>query len=288
MRGGVFGYGLSHDVRECYRLYKARDPKKQPSSITAKLFRRAYAHDPDTVKIHFVGVWDTVGAMGIPIAGLPIPTFIKRKYGFHSTDLNKQVLNAYHALAIDEHRGPFQPVLWTRKKELADQKLEQVWFAGAHRDVGGGEPDSALSEVPLMWMVNRAHACGLEFKRDHFAPESATPTDPTDEEGQRARARALGECVCPNPAGQDHPSLKGGYKWFAKVLGPNLRPIGGAGAEERDAKLAGEYVASSAIDRLPSYPNGLPANLRAWVEHHKEAIDVLSEKGELVDLYPRA
>jgi hypothetical protein len=271
-------------INEAYRLYKSPKKQKEEGSIAAKLFRRAYAYDPDEIKVHFVGVWDTVGAMGVPIARFPMPRFIKKYYGFHSTDLNKHVKNAYQALAIDEHRGPFQPVVWTRTKKPADQKLEQVWFAGAHRDVGGGEADPGLSEVPLMWMVNRARACGLEFKPDHFVPRPA-PKHPTDEQ---LLARGVGEWVCPDPFGPDHPSLKGPYKWFATVLGANARPIGGAGAEKRDTEFAGEHAASSAIERLLSYSQGQPANLLAWRVQHKEAIDVLSEAAELVDPWPRA
>jgi len=335
VRGGAFGYGLSRNVRACYRflveiyepgdelyffgfsrgaytarstvglihncgilrpehrdrlneayrLYKSGDDKKRPNAIAAKLFRRSYAYDSDDVKIHFVGVWDTVGALGIPIDGLPIPAFIKKTYGFHNTELNTQVRNAYQALAIDEHRGPFKPAVWTRTEAQEGQVLQQAWFAGAHRDVGGGEAEPALSEVPLMWMVNRARDCGLVFKPRHFVEDPAPQPAPAE-----PLARGLGEWVDPDPLGPCHPSLKG----FYKMLPRNPRTLG----QGRDPEIVGECAASSAVDRLPEYatPPGTgglesdayqPANLIEWRKLHKAALDVLGD-GELVDPWPPA
>lgn len=119
-----------------------------------------------------IGVWDTVGSLGIP---LPLPRFlyltvlndwIERwmlgKYRFLNVQLNARVQAAYHALAIDENRKAFSPTLW--KKDLTaptDQILEQVWFAGIHSNVGGGYADTGLSDNTLLWMVNRAQRHGL-------------------------------------------------------------------------------------------------------------------------------
>lgn len=328
-RGGVFGYGLSRNVRECYRflietyepgdelyffgfsrgaytarstvglihncgilrpehsgrindayrLYKSESPDKKPHAIAAKLFRRSYCYDADDVPIHFVGVWDTVGALGVPIDGVWMPGFIKKKYGFHDTELNNRVRNAYQALAIDEHRGPFKPAVWTRDPqvpgEAPEQVLQQVWFAGVHRDVGGGEANPALSEIPLMWMVNRARSCGLEFKPHHFVRKS-TPKTPKPED---TMGRALGDWVDPNPFGLEHQSLKG----FYKRLPPNPRTIG-------VARNGVEQAASSAVDRL-GYEDDTgkpyqPPNLTDWIaQGHHEAVAVLGD-GELVDPYP--
>lgn len=106
---------------EAYDLYKSRDDHKAPHGIEAKLFRRSYSYDD--VKIRFVGVWDTVGAIGIPIDGFPIPKFIKRRWGFHDTKLSS-VVSSYQALAIDERRRLFKPALWTRTEKPQGQAVE--------------------------------------------------------------------------------------------------------------------------------------------------------------------
>jgi uncharacterized protein (DUF2235 family) len=111
-----------------------------------------------------VGVWDTVGALGVPsgIGGIdPIA------YGFLDTSLHPDIKNACHALAIDERRAQFPPTLW-KGPAAPGQNLEQVWFTGAHSDVGGGEPDdlpgtTALSDITLGWMMAKAAAAGLTF-----------------------------------------------------------------------------------------------------------------------------
>lgn len=129
-------------------------------------------------KIAMVGVWDTVGALGIPAAiGESDPIV----YGFLDTSLNPDVLNAYHALAIDEKRAQFHPTLWTSPPRPG-QTLEQVWFCGAHSDVGGGDSDEvegkpALSNITLAWMIKKAAALDVQFYPDALAKYSL-PLDP--------------------------------------------------------------------------------------------------------------
>jgi hypothetical protein len=82
-------------------------------------------------------------------------------YTFHSTELGPAVKTARHAIALDEMRGTFQPTLWTNVASHPDVK--QVWFAGAHSDVGGGYPETGLSHCTLKWMIEEAAGCGLEF-----------------------------------------------------------------------------------------------------------------------------
>ena len=113
-----------------------------------------------SVPIRFIGVWDTVGALGIPLRGLR--AFTRRDYQFHDTELSGCVRTACHALAIDEHRAPFEPTLWTYKPK-PDQTVEQVWFCGVHSDIGGGYPETDLSNVALAWMLDRAADAGLVF-----------------------------------------------------------------------------------------------------------------------------
>jgi hypothetical protein len=121
-------------------------------------------------RISMVGVWDTVGSLGIPAA---IGAIDPIAYGFLDTSLHPSIQNAYQALAMDEKRAQFPPTLW--QGPTADgQTLEQVWFTGAHSDVGGGEPDdlpgtTALSDITLGWMMSKASALGLQFDAAVFA-----------------------------------------------------------------------------------------------------------------------
>jgi uncharacterized protein (DUF2235 family) len=222
---------------EAYRLY--RDPSRdtEPGGIAAERFRRQYSH-PDT-EIQFVGVWDTVGSLGIPVDGLRMP-FLTRRWSFHDTTLSRTVKCAYQALAIDEQRGPFKPTLWEQKPDATGQTLEQVWFAGVHSDVGGGYADPALAEIPLLWMVERARSCGLEFKPDHFVTR-----DPPDD----AR-RHVGEEIAPDPLGQIHESRTGFYKLFPRY--------------ERPLKADGSAVAPSATRRWDERSDYRPKNLEEY------------------------
>jgi hypothetical protein len=175
------GGGESHPVRmvdEAFAFYRDRTSHTHPRSLASQLFRRMYAHDED--EIHFIGVWDTVGALGIPDQ-LPgweklseLFTGWERLWGFHDTQLSSHVRNAFHALAIDEQRAAFRPTLWTQDPSAVHQTLEQVWFAGVHTEVGGGSRSPALSDIALVWMIDRAQACGLEL--DLARLESPAPT----------------------------------------------------------------------------------------------------------------
>ena len=128
----------------------------------------------------FIGVWDTVGALGIPeeIPGWEelskIFTGWEQLWGFHDTQLSPEVKFAYQALAIDEERPPYKPTLWTRANTAdKDQQLEQVWFTGVHSEIGGGTSDSSLSDIPFLWLVDKARAQGLQFKADQ--PANGSP-----------------------------------------------------------------------------------------------------------------
>ena len=114
--------------------------------------------------IKFLGVWDTVGALGVPIPLLKWATMWR--VGFFNAELGDHIEYAYHALAIDEKRRPFSPNLWTQVDQRDDRPRQtkdvcQVWFPGVHSDVGGGHKDSRLSDEALLWMANRAKDCGL-------------------------------------------------------------------------------------------------------------------------------
>jgi uncharacterized protein (DUF2235 family) len=154
--GLVCNKNLTVRIAMAYGIYRARNDG--PDSETAKGFRASYARE---VSIKFLGVWDTVGALGIPLDVLEPAK--KRFYEFHDTRLSGIVKNAYHALAIDEHRDIFDATLWN-PDSAPDQILEQRWFIGAHCDVGGGYAQRELSDRTLRWMQDKAASLGLALK----------------------------------------------------------------------------------------------------------------------------
>jgi hypothetical protein len=117
----------------------------------------------EAIPIRFLGVWDTVGALGIP-DDLALLNLIDNlhDYTFHNTNLSPSIQTARHAVALDEMRASFQPTLWIA---AADQDAKQVWFTGVHSDVGGGYRETGLSDVALKWMLQEAENCGLVFNQ---------------------------------------------------------------------------------------------------------------------------
>jgi uncharacterized protein (DUF2235 family) len=173
-----------HSVWRVERLFRAlRD------HIIVPVFDRIRGNRPyakivrnDVPGIEFIGVWDTVAAYGLPmdemtrgISNWVWPLELPNRI------LSPRVKCARHALALDDERTTFHPVLWTEEGEsrpptpttIDDERLVQVWFVGMHANVGGGYPDDAVSFVPLSWLVDEAMKCGLIFKNAPFAdPDS--------------------------------------------------------------------------------------------------------------------
>ena len=168
-------------VKEAYKLYRSRKADDAPSERNARRFRDENSH-PEA-KIKFIGVWDTVGALGIPTGALRLPILTSR-WSFHDTTLSRSVEHAYHAISIDEQRKPFTPTLWVQKVPPEEppkgQKVRQVWFSGVHSDVGGGYADARLSGIALRWMADRACECGLVL-----TPGSEPTTAPDDWGGKK-------------------------------------------------------------------------------------------------------
>jgi uncharacterized protein (DUF2235 family) len=162
---GLVESGFLNPIRigTAYGIYRTRDDGVD--SETATSFRSHYSRE---VKIKFVGVWDTVGALGIPLEF--VEKLNAQFYQFHDTRLSSIVENACQAIALDEHRGDYDICLWS-PSEQPDQPLEQRWFCGAHCDVGGGYPDRSLSDLALRWMEDKAAALGLALTRTAADPE---------------------------------------------------------------------------------------------------------------------
>ena len=173
-------------VKEAYELYRSRKPGDAPWEANAADFRNQHSHPEARIK--FIGVWDTVGALGIPIDAFR-PHWLTKRWSFHDTTLSSAVDHAFHAISIDEQRKPFKPTLWVHKLKQdgtpeplpEGQTIRQVWFAGVHSDVGGGYGDASLSDIPLRWMAARASECGLVFKAGHPLTTAANPCAPKHE-----------------------------------------------------------------------------------------------------------
>jgi uncharacterized protein (DUF2235 family) len=232
-------------IEDAYRLYRERDPDSAPSGVEAEVFRRMYSH-PE-IYVQFVGVWDTVGALGIPIDGFRPPLLTKR-WSFHDTRLSRHVRHAYHALAIDERRGPFEPTLWEQQEDAEGQTLEQVWFAGVHCDIGGGYAEPELAEIPLLWMVEKARACGLAFEPGRLVVEH---------DGYDAHARRAGVQVAPDGLGKLHDSLTRMYR----LLPRHERRLAGKDGADVD----GAAVAASADRRHRHDRAYRPPGLAEWL-----------------------
>lgn len=116
------------------------------------------------VRIRFAGLFDTVEAFGVPIEEFRRAIdWALWPISFTNTQLSERVERAFHALSLDDERTTFHPLRFDMRGEKPG-RIEEVWFAGVHSDVGGGYPDADLEYVPLMWMA--AHAAqegGLHF-----------------------------------------------------------------------------------------------------------------------------
>ncbi|MEL7106732.1 MAG: DUF2235 domain-containing protein [Pseudomonadota bacterium] len=159
-------------IDAAYRHYQLT-----PDGPYAAEFAERYCHL--NVPIEMVGVWDTVKALGLRFPLLWRLT--EGGHAFHNHALGPSVLHGFHALALDERRDAFQPVLWDTPDDHPG-RVEQVWFRGAHGDVGGQLAGffeaRALSNIPLVWMLSRAEALGLDLPagwRDRFATNPGAP-----------------------------------------------------------------------------------------------------------------
>ncbi|MCI0550451.1 MAG: DUF2235 domain-containing protein [Anaerolineae bacterium] len=142
-----------------------------------------HEHPNQWVSIEFLGVWDTVPALGlVPMAGLNflIDRLPAWKHQYHDFKLPASVRNAYHALSIDDDRKWFFPTVW-KEYDPDKQKVDQVWFGGAHTDVGGGFWEAGFSDLALEWMVQKAlqHGIWLHLKSRRYWNFCVAP-DATD------------------------------------------------------------------------------------------------------------
>jgi hypothetical protein len=199
--------------------------------------------------VKVVGVWDTVGSVGVAAGN--IPGISRSQFSYLQTGLFLPIQNGYHALAIDEHRSDFAPTLWTVRHHArmppALPNVEQRWFVGAHANVGGGYETDLLAQAPLRWMMKKAEAHGLTFRSEV----------------------ALDGDALKGPIIDSYQSFIGGfYRIFSRRL---YRPIG----PEPEVRENGthtnvnETIDVSVFQRWRADPNYRPRNLVEWAQHRK-------------------
>ncbi|MGN6134342.1 MAG: DUF2235 domain-containing protein [Aureliella sp.] len=198
-----------------------------------------------SVRIHFVGVWDTVSSFGWVWQLRTVPY----------TANNPSIDHVRHAVAIDEHRAAFQPNLFRPGDASQHRSFQQLWFAGAHGDVGGGYPDkeNGLAKVSLEWMIDQAAAEGCRFDSaqvDRFLGRTGELSSPDPLAPLHESTVGLWRLLEFVPRRQwDHFSQPEGMRWF----GPNLYA--------RRRIPAGAELHASVYERLARDSNYRPHNL---------------------------
>ncbi len=174
------------------------------------------------IDVAFLGVWDTVGSLGVPKWNL-WPLVSVHSIRFIDTFLPPRILVARHAVAIDEHREDYAPVLWTPSGATGEtgRDVQQVWFAGCHAQIGGGYLEDMLSEIPLAWMCEEAAKTGVRFRGDALdAPSGARIP---------ARLRLDGREYLTPIIDSWRSFLRGSYRWLSPR---NIRQIQVVGLNE--------------------------------------------------------
>jgi hypothetical protein len=201
--------------RFAWRNYRT-PPKKRYPADQVRLAKLAHAN----VRVRFLGAFDTVGALGIPRKYLN--WFGRSCFQFHDTEVSSVVDHTCHALAIDEQRMEFEAAVWSEPRHREYASIEQVWFPGAHADVGGGNEDRALCDLSLDWMLGRLrkHCPELGLRPVALTPDyRGTIHDPRTWLYWRSRWRPLVRLINRCEIGQ-------GLRCRLSTFRPHSRPIG--------------------------------------------------------------
>ncbi|MFA5537690.1 MAG: DUF2235 domain-containing protein [Gemmobacter sp.] len=160
------------NIAQVFRHYQ-----RAPDSAPARAFVAAHCHPGVTIQM--IGVWDTVKALGVRLPVLW--RFSEVNHVFHNHRLGPAILHGFQALALHETRVVFEPVLWDCPPGW-EGSVEQVWFRGAHGDIGGQlggfEAARPLANIPLVWMLEKAEDKGLPLPggwRDRFPRDPGAP-----------------------------------------------------------------------------------------------------------------
>jgi uncharacterized protein (DUF2235 family) len=261
MKCGLLQAGGALGIKQLYTRYQDSEADtvwhlvENPDAITDREEQWVVKYS-QAVNIKVVGVWDTVGSLGLPFGN--IPGISRSSFGWLHTGLRRPLENAYHAIAIDEHRKAFSPTFWTvRESNDPNVKapppprtldsVEQRWFVGAHANVGGGCDSDLLAQVPLRWMMKKASMHGLAFKQD------------VDLDGDVVTA-----IISDSYAG----FMRGLY---SDVSDRYYRPIGEPPQVLADGTHSNvnETIDASVFDRYRADSNYRPPNLAEWAQRHK-------------------
>ncbi|KAL3417643.1 peptidoglycan binding domain containing protein [Phlyctema vagabunda] len=170
---GILSPTEMHLFPELYTAHKKTSMDETKLSVNDWWFKHAhhlkYTQPREDVSVKAIGVWDTVAALGMPSERKKLSNKYKKQYLFHKTNIHPRIENAFQALALDERRSPFQPVVWYQPESNTTTNLLQVWFPGVHLNVGGGDSDALLQKykgdheqmahITLAWMLD----CMAEF-----------------------------------------------------------------------------------------------------------------------------
>ena len=225
----IFGFSRGAYTARCIAgmisrcgLLKAENIRFSPDALT--LFRRRnrdvpppilkaeLIHDPEVVRVHVLGLWDTVASLGLPLWGwwFRVGAFWRNR----DLDSNPAKLcdYVYHALSMDEQRSQFFPTVTTPDPAIARQQIRQIWLRGAHADVGGGYGNRSLAAVGFECMLQIARHHGLKLRRDideiGFHPQNGLPL-----------------CAAADPLGKMHDEIKSQPAWIIFGSWPRWAPV---------------------------------------------------------------
>ena len=239
---GILKPEYLHLIDKAYELYRDRNSYSNPDSDLMVGFKKNYCFEIVT-RIKFLGVWDTVGSLGVPLPWYKF--YNKERYKFHDVTISSTVDNAFHALAVDERRKLFSPTLWELSNTVKNdpnhpQVMEQRWFPGVHCNVGGGYVDHGLSDLTLDWIITKASEVGLSFDTERFGALDPAHLFKGDPNGELRNSRTA-------------------MYWFWR---PFWRPV-------KEKKYSNEVIDDSVMSRRKNDPQYAPANLTEFFKIKK-------------------
>ncbi len=178
-------------VDEAWKIYKVKNAARREKKAEEFLEQ----NHTMWATVAFMGVWDTVAALGVPNSRVDRLVDKVFPHGFHDFRISESVRAVAHAVAIDDVRKTFHPVFFDRERTKPGQELDQVWFMGMHTDVGGGYAEKELSDIVLEWMVGKSLKHGLRFYRGRGIEGRCTPNP--DGQMHDARDKAWKRAIFP-------------------------------------------------------------------------------------------